>query len=130
MSFFLSLPPLKQLINLSSLLSRSTSQDGQVYTITVPYTTTIPPGTVVTGSSASGARNSGGTNIGAIVGGVVGGRSFFLSCFRLAVIGLLYTFVQLSSHFFLKKPSFTFSLSRSSRLNNPRSPALFLLTQM
>lgn len=57
--------------------SRATSSNGQVYTTTVAFTTTIPPGTVVTAPPLA-APASNRSNTGAIVGGVVGGLCFFI----------------------------------------------------
>lgn len=62
-----------------------TSQDGQVFTRTLSITTTIAPGTVITETPVSRSQ-SGTSNIGAIVGGVVGGIA------ALAILALLLFF--------------------------------------
>ncbi|KAF8815246.1 hypothetical protein BYT27DRAFT_6734866 [Phlegmacium glaucopus] len=77
--FFLSspcllFPPLSKNLLLTSLFSsRATSADGQVFTTTLSFTTTIEPGSVVTAPSNASNRTSSGSHTGAIVGGAVGG---------------------------------------------------------
>ena len=67
----------KDLLLTSSFCSyRATSSNGQVFTTTVAFTTTIPPGTVVTAPPLA-TPGSNRSNTGAIVGGVVGGLCFF-----------------------------------------------------
>lgn len=64
----------RTLTNSTVLSSRATSPNGQAYTTTVAFTTTLPPGTVVTAPPLVTPNNgSNRSNTGAIVGGVVGG---------------------------------------------------------
>ena len=60
----------------SFILSRATSSNGQIYTTTLAFTTTIPAGAVVTHTSVVPASGSNKSNTGAIVGGAIGGQYF------------------------------------------------------
>jgi hypothetical protein len=84
LSFFLSI--LSQLYSVISnfllpantnlLFAHRLTSDGQAITSVVTVTSLIPPGSVVTsGMDSAGSKSK--SNIGAIVGGVVGGMSIF-----------------------------------------------------